>query len=313
MNSLDRFGDDLCEELLSYLSLEDKFRFECISKQWRRVVFESQTVVTIDGNTGRWFHPMLGRVSKAELKRKMEYKPTIDYPLEDTAIELLVKYCSHLTTIYMNFKNISVDTIDKFFTKFGPKLKSVNVFGFNESVDQKWIEKWLKMCVNMQSFTNNDRPLYNVMIQLVPKIPVLFKRLNSIRLDVHTLDEDINGLMTALDVFADKYGHQMKTIGLIVWSSNAVIIDAILTQLMDSLPRMQTLISFELSFTADSQVSSEDWIQLLTTIGINCRQMKSLDINRLTLSNIVVGEEPLTSNLLQPLRRLTHLYLLYMT
>ena len=37
---MDRFGDDMCELILSYLSLEDKFRFECVSKQWNRCVFE---------------------------------------------------------------------------------------------------------------------------------------------------------------------------------------------------------------------------------------------------------------------------------
>ncbi|CAG2163990.1 unnamed protein product [Oppiella nova] len=29
----DRFGDDLCQHLLSFLSLEDRFRCECVSKQ----------------------------------------------------------------------------------------------------------------------------------------------------------------------------------------------------------------------------------------------------------------------------------------
>ncbi|CAG2165681.1 unnamed protein product [Oppiella nova] len=36
-NSFDRFGDGLCEEILSYLSLKDCFRFECLSKQWKRL------------------------------------------------------------------------------------------------------------------------------------------------------------------------------------------------------------------------------------------------------------------------------------
>ncbi|CAG2170348.1 unnamed protein product [Oppiella nova] len=38
-DSLDRFGDDLCEILLSYLSFEGRFRYECLSKQWQRVVY----------------------------------------------------------------------------------------------------------------------------------------------------------------------------------------------------------------------------------------------------------------------------------
>ena len=41
-NSFDRYGDDLCGLVLSYLSLEDCFRFECLSKQWQRLVFKRQ-------------------------------------------------------------------------------------------------------------------------------------------------------------------------------------------------------------------------------------------------------------------------------
>ncbi|CAG2101738.1 unnamed protein product [Medioppia subpectinata] len=47
-DSLDRFGDDLCQLLLSYLSLEDRFRYECVSKQFQRTVFESVVDIEID-------------------------------------------------------------------------------------------------------------------------------------------------------------------------------------------------------------------------------------------------------------------------
>ena len=39
VNSFNRFGDDLCELLLSYLSFEDKIRFECVSHQFQRLIF----------------------------------------------------------------------------------------------------------------------------------------------------------------------------------------------------------------------------------------------------------------------------------
>ncbi|CAG2101682.1 unnamed protein product [Medioppia subpectinata] len=41
-DSFDRFGDDLCQQLLSFLTFEDRFRCECLSKQWRRLVFNTQ-------------------------------------------------------------------------------------------------------------------------------------------------------------------------------------------------------------------------------------------------------------------------------
>ena len=38
--SFDRFGDDLTEELLSYLSVEDKIRLQSVAKQWNRCLRE---------------------------------------------------------------------------------------------------------------------------------------------------------------------------------------------------------------------------------------------------------------------------------
>ncbi|CAG2101382.1 unnamed protein product, partial [Medioppia subpectinata] len=46
-DSLDRFGDDLCALLLSYLPLEDRFRWECVSKQFQRTVFWSAVDITL--------------------------------------------------------------------------------------------------------------------------------------------------------------------------------------------------------------------------------------------------------------------------
>ena len=46
-NSFDRFGDDLTELILQYLTFEDKVRLECVSKQWRRLVFNKQFAIEI--------------------------------------------------------------------------------------------------------------------------------------------------------------------------------------------------------------------------------------------------------------------------
>ncbi|CAG2100924.1 unnamed protein product [Medioppia subpectinata] len=47
-NSMDRFGDDLCGLLLSYLTFEDRFRYECVSKQFQRTVFKSVVDISIN-------------------------------------------------------------------------------------------------------------------------------------------------------------------------------------------------------------------------------------------------------------------------
>ncbi|CAG2178214.1 unnamed protein product, partial [Oppiella nova] len=53
-DSLDRYGDDLCGVILSYLSLEECFRFECVSKQWQRSVFKRQNYVNVEKHVKKW-------------------------------------------------------------------------------------------------------------------------------------------------------------------------------------------------------------------------------------------------------------------
>jgi len=43
-----RFCDDLCEVIVQYLSLEDKLRLECVSKQFQRTVFQKQYELSLE-------------------------------------------------------------------------------------------------------------------------------------------------------------------------------------------------------------------------------------------------------------------------
>jgi hypothetical protein len=47
-DSFDRFGDDLCEVLISYLSISDKIGFECVSKQWKSLIFNKQKSIEVN-------------------------------------------------------------------------------------------------------------------------------------------------------------------------------------------------------------------------------------------------------------------------
>ena len=46
-DSMDRFGDDLTEEVIQYLIFADKVRLECVSKQWRRLVYNKQFAIEL--------------------------------------------------------------------------------------------------------------------------------------------------------------------------------------------------------------------------------------------------------------------------
>ena len=49
-DSMERFGDDLTEKVLSHLRFSDKVMFECLSKQWQRLVFNKEMELDISKN-----------------------------------------------------------------------------------------------------------------------------------------------------------------------------------------------------------------------------------------------------------------------
>ncbi len=46
--SFERFSDNVCETLFSYLSISDKVKFECMPKQWQSLIFNNQKNIIIN-------------------------------------------------------------------------------------------------------------------------------------------------------------------------------------------------------------------------------------------------------------------------
>ncbi len=59
-----RICDDLCEVLLKYFSFEDKIKFECISKQFQRLIFNKQYFIHIKNSINlKAFESLLKKIS----------------------------------------------------------------------------------------------------------------------------------------------------------------------------------------------------------------------------------------------------------
>ncbi|CAG2100930.1 unnamed protein product [Medioppia subpectinata] len=131
-DSLDRFGDDMCGLLLSYLSLEDRFRFECMSKQFQRTVFGSVVDITL---SDRFMHKLLtnkktiGAQMLATIAIKCSNIQTIDCRGITNGYvkhipEVLHTFrdnCRHLSQIYCHFWGHSVQTM----RSFGPLVTRI--------------------------------------------------------------------------------------------------------------------------------------------------------------------------------------------
>ncbi|CAG2112357.1 unnamed protein product, partial [Medioppia subpectinata] len=88
-DSLDRFGDDLCELLLSYFPFKDRFRCECVSKQFQRTVFGSVVDINIDDRF----------MSKILYKKRVNNQKLVSIAIKCPNIETIV--CEVISTEYM--------------------------------------------------------------------------------------------------------------------------------------------------------------------------------------------------------------------
>ena len=128
-DSFDRFGDDLCEVLLSYLSFEDKIRLQCVDKQWNRLVFNKQTALIVsDWGNGLDYINKLRRDCyqwKSLLKKCPNIKKIIIHSLDDSLLDIITECCPRLESIEFLDNDITPEVITRFGQRLGHRLKSI--------------------------------------------------------------------------------------------------------------------------------------------------------------------------------------------
>ena len=95
-DSMDRFGDDLTELILSFLWFEDKIRLECVSKQWKRCVFQRQFVIAIEFFRGMKYQNTLnGLFRRSDDERQSDEQRLVS----------VMKKCMDITKVSLGRKN----------------------------------------------------------------------------------------------------------------------------------------------------------------------------------------------------------------
>ena len=141
----DRFCNDLCEEILQYLSLEDKLKLEGVSKQFQRAVLKKHHELTIETLNDRDMIPIVKGeyrylyienifIDLKSLEVLLKKCPNItSIHLRESEVEfdynpvfrLITKYCNNLRQIDFGEIEINDEKIEEFQRKFGPKIKSL--------------------------------------------------------------------------------------------------------------------------------------------------------------------------------------------
>jgi len=141
-DSFDRFNEYLLEVILSYLPIKQKFKYQCLSKQWQRLVFNKEKLILLY-EMDYYFANNLCKdlilnqrlvLNRFEtILKKCQNITTIKMYFDvhnectdnmNDVFELIIKYCNRLKQMNYGFKGVSEKTLKEFFAKFGPKLKT---------------------------------------------------------------------------------------------------------------------------------------------------------------------------------------------
>ena len=295
-DSFDRFGDDLIELVLSYISFEDSFQYKCVSKQWKRLVFNKQNKLIID----KYSKIKFIKHSNYENKFKLIEDILKNFPnitsicLQEVHIfnvyindmfELIIKYCNKLSEIEFSITGLKSDLMEMFCKKFGSNLKTIRIYGSVKSYG--YIQESLKLCPNLSQLSVHK------LNDVFDGNRVLFKKLKSI--DFEYISEDT----TRIDKFIECNKNSLQSIAITVKDKRAdqsVVKERDLKVLFKSLEKVSELKVFSFKSFDINMLSN-------TLKFINeCKRLKRLSLDFKSKDIFVF-----TSNQLKELKNLKHL------
>ncbi|XP_054155933.1 uncharacterized protein LOC128954383 [Oppia nitens] len=306
----DRFGDDLCQLLLQYLPIEDKLRLESVSKQWLALIFNTQTDVIFDE---KLLHNMsldsMGDNCQTTIKLfdliiskcpnitavNISFGSTLPGAVHmmNSFINLLIKYCHRLRhiSIKLDYDGLWSDfnrMFKRLFRQFGQQLLTFKFVGNNLGFNKQLFYEVVNGMPNLKTLDI----LYENSDQSSVQLNDIFRKNNKFYLLPKSLQSlNIKLADTSLPLFAnfaDIFGHQL--ISLTIRFDHLVIDDDVdvwandlkpLSAGFRQMPRLRQL-KFELPIDFGTDFSGD----LFSTIGRNCRQLRSLDYKS-NLGNIL--------------------------
>ncbi|XP_054155977.1 uncharacterized protein LOC128954423 [Oppia nitens] len=301
-DSFDRFGDDLCQLLLTNLSIDDKLRLQSVSKQWLALIFNTETDLV-------FCRKLLDRMSLDSIR---DYYQTIklfqvivrkcpnitaviisEVSLLDRFLDLLMIYCHRLRHICLKLDyDGHLSVIDRafecFFRQFGQQLLTFKFNGYSIDYNKQLFYEVIDGMPNLKTLdiTYEHRrstvQLNDIIIgDMYYDLPKSLQSLN-IKLD--------DSSVPLFASFADIYGKQLTSLTIVsVVDTDNMSYELIVNYqpLIDGLGQMVRLRRLKIvlfkyllnNFTGD----------LFATIGRQCRQLKELSYLSIE-SNIVIIE-----------------------
>lgn len=295
----DRICDDLCEVLLSFLSFEDKIRFECVSKQFQRIIFNKQNVLqSVESSRSLFFmfdsenkktKNSLNQLFKLNDKRMDEFVTVLQKCKSINSIDIIVnkntmsrklsricrylvdseeilrkmiRYCPKLKSISFNFNFISNELLIRFGKKFGKNLLNINFYGVNHKFNNKY-KTLLSFCVNLVSI--NDRLKHNSGIDLQAFVDSKQKLVPKLTKAM------INCRRDGLDVepFVTNYKNTLKSIDF------DAVRESGQNSILENISQLNKLEELKLNFRIKTKPL---FMNSMKAIANECKQIKSLQL-----------------------------------
>ena len=204
----DRICDDLCEEILQYLSLEDKLKLEGVSKQFQRTILKKQYELTIETDN---FIP------NRKVKKKFKYLYIENTFIDLKSLEVLLKKCPNITTIFLEEPDedengeCDYNPVFRLITKYCNNLRQIkfwnykitdkNIKKFQQKFGQK-IKFWdnFKDGSSFNLFPNIEKLLAYYNPEFKQSLPQLkLKQLTELRIGLEEGEEHM--VKTCVDTF----------------------------------------------------------------------------------------------------------------
>jgi hypothetical protein len=236
-DSFDRYGDDLCEKIFSFLSIEQKLKFECVSKQWKHLIFNKQQKLIISDYKPD-FDTLRNPDNRPEssyiweiIFKKLKYLKIIKCDskiyLTIETLDLITKKCRHLEEIDFDFRDRYLDTYPGRYDRY---FRSEYRDLLYKQFDWNLFEKFAKKCGQKLRFISIKGINYTqkkLIFRFTPNLKTLVENTDSKTLIETNLPnlEEIRDFELSCDddfqSFADIYCKQIKKLHFQISASNS--------------------------------------------------------------------------------------------
>ena len=289
-NSFDRFGDDLNEEILQYLTFEDKIRLECVSKQWQRCVFKKQYVIEIR----KGFKPTQDSLDKLS-RRSIIYllcniceirvktfesvlkkcpniiKVNIQLKVNSKVLSLIGQYCHHIRSLKLSdisFKDVT------FFRDNGHKLEELILMAGN-------FGQIYKYCPNVKKVFAYNLSWFSEVSEILPNnVEQINTKWNESCFSIEA--DNIFTDCYQLEILADKCSQTLKILNIRFLCTEpekqkiSVVSKESIKEWIDCITRFENLQSLTLGFYYLNITEPID--DCLSLIGQKCNKLLKLDV-----------------------------------